>query len=90
MYNIISGILGKPETIKLREDGKPTVIIFVGPTGVGKTTTLAKIAANYSLNHKKSVGLITADTYRIAAVEQLKHMQKYLECRYRLYILQVK
>ncbi|MFZ5987422.1 MAG: flagellar biosynthesis protein FlhF [Bacillota bacterium] len=72
LYNLISTMLGKPETIKLREDGKPTVIIFVGPTGVGKTTTLAKIAANYSLNHKKNVGLITADTYRIAAVEQLK------------------
>lgn len=72
LYNLVSGILGKPETLKLREDGKPTVVIFVGPTGVGKTTTLAKIAANYSLNHKKKVGLITADTYRIAAVEQLK------------------
>lgn len=71
-HNIISGILGKPQPIKLREDGKPTVIIFVGPTGVGKTTTLAKIAANFALNHKKSVGMITADTYRIAAVEQLK------------------
>ena len=72
LYKLISGILGKPETLKLREDGKPTVVVFVGPTGVGKTTTLAKIAANYSLNHKKKVGLITADTYRIAAVEQLK------------------
>jgi len=72
LYNLVSGILGKPQTLKLREDGKPTVVIFVGPTGVGKTTTLAKIAANYSLNYKKKVGLITADTYRIAAVEQLK------------------
>lgn len=72
LYNLISGMMGKPSTINLRNDGKPTVIIFVGPTGVGKTTTLAKIAANYSLNYKKNVGLITADTYRIAAVEQLK------------------
>ncbi|NLL05928.1 MAG: flagellar biosynthesis protein FlhF [Clostridiaceae bacterium] len=72
LYKLISGILGEPETLKLREDGKPTVVVFVGPTGVGKTTTLAKIAANYSINHKKKVGLITADTYRIAAVEQLK------------------
>ena len=46
--------------------------MFLGPTGVGKTTTLAKIAADYSLNHKKKIGFITADTYRIAAVEQLK------------------
>lgn len=72
LNNVIAGILGKPETLKLREDGKPTVVMMVGPTGVGKTTTLAKIAANYSLNHKKKIGLITADTYRIAAVEQLK------------------
>jgi len=69
---IISGMLGRPEIIKPGFPGKPTVIIFVGPTGVGKTTTLAKIAANYVLNQKKLIGLITADTYRIAAVEQLK------------------
>ncbi len=69
---LVSALLGKPETIKPSVPGKPTVAIFVGPTGVGKTTTLAKIAANYLLNQKKSIGLITADTYRIAAVEQLK------------------
>lgn len=72
MSAVISGILGRPDTIKPGIPGKPSVIIFVGPTGVGKTTTLAKIAANYVLNQKKAVGLITADTYRIAAVEQLK------------------
>ena len=72
LYNVISEMLGKPDTIKLKEDKKPTVVMCVGPTGVGKTTTLAKIAASYMLNHKKQVGFITADTYRIAAVEQLK------------------
>lgn len=72
LYGIIAGLLGKPETIKPGVDGNPAVIMFVGPTGVGKTTTLAKIAANYLLDQKKSIGLITADTYRIAAVEQLK------------------
>ncbi|TRM12416.1 flagellar biosynthesis protein FlhF [Lentibacillus cibarius] len=51
-------------------DGK--VIQFVGPTGVGKTTTIAKVAASNVLTYKKRVALITADTYRIAAVEQLK------------------
>jgi len=45
---------------------------FIGPTGVGKTTTLAKIAANYLATQSKSIALITIDTYRIAAVEQLK------------------
>ncbi len=47
-------------------------IALVGPTGVGKTTTLAKIAASYLTNHSNSIALITVDTYRIAAVEQLK------------------
>ncbi len=47
-------------------------IALVGPTGVGKTTTLAKIAASYLSRYSKSVALITIDTYRIAAVEQLK------------------
>ena len=45
---------------------------LVGPTGVGKTTTIAKLAANYHLKEKRRVGLITVDTYRIAAVEQLR------------------
>lgn len=48
------------------------VIFFIGPTGVGKTTTIAKLAANYNLEKGLNVGLISADTYRIAAVEQLK------------------
>lgn len=47
-------------------------IAFVGPTGVGKTTTLAKIAASYLSKFSNSIALITIDTYRIAAVEQLK------------------
>jgi flagellar biosynthesis protein FlhF len=48
------------------------IVHFVGPTGVGKTTTIAKLAADQALNHKRKVGFITADTYRIAAVEQLR------------------
>ena len=69
---VLAAALGEPETIRLRQDGKPCVVAFVGPTGVGKTTTLAKIAADFSLVQGKKVGLVTADTYRIAAVEQLK------------------
>lgn len=72
MYSVISSLFGRAEPIRLRSDGKPTVILFVGPTGVGKTTTLAKLAASFMLANKKKVGLITADTYRIAAVDQLK------------------
>jgi flagellar biosynthesis protein FlhF len=52
------------------------VIAFVGPTGVGKTTTLAKLAARYAMSEKVSVGLISADTYRIAAADQLKTYAK--------------
>ena len=47
-------------------------INVLGPTGVGKTTTIAKIAARAILEKKKKVGFITTDTYRIAAIEQLK------------------
>lgn len=52
--------------------GDPRVIALVGPTGVGKTTTVAKMAANYKLKGQCNVGLITIDTYRIAAVDQLR------------------
>jgi flagellar biosynthesis protein FlhF len=51
---------------------KCRVVALVGPTGVGKTTTIAKLAANYRLREKRRVGLITVDTYRVAAVEQLR------------------
>jgi flagellar biosynthesis protein FlhF len=50
----------------------PKIVAFVGPTGVGKTTSIAKLAAHYALQQKCSVGLITVDTFRIAAVEQLR------------------
>lgn len=69
---VMTVLLGEPEPLVIKEDKKPHVAIFIGPTGVGKTTTLAKIAADFTLNKQKKVGLITADTYRIAAVEQLK------------------
>lgn len=52
--------------------GKRLVAALVGPTGVGKTTTIAKLAAHYRLREKRTVGLITVDTYRIAAIEQLR------------------
>lgn len=58
--------------LRLRDDGQTTVVALVGPTGVGKTTTIAKLAANMKLRENKRVGLITIDSYRIAAVEQLK------------------
>ncbi len=63
------------KTKKIIENGdnstKNKIITFVGPTGVGKTTTLAKVAAKLALDNGKSVGMITIDTYRIGAVDQL-------------------
>lgn len=53
-------------------DGHARVVHFVGPTGVGKTTSIAKLAADYSIKKGKKVGFITSDTYRIAAVDQLR------------------
>ncbi len=70
----LAGRLPVVDVAPLAEDGRsgPRVIALVGATGVGKTTTVAKLAAAYKLRHGKRVGLITSDTYRIAAVEQLR------------------
>ena len=58
--------------IDLQQGKKPRTVALIGPTGVGKTTTLAKIAARFVLATNVNAALITADTYRISAVEQLK------------------
>ena len=71
IYQKIILKLGQPQTIQL-EANKLKFIFFVGPTGVGKTTTIAKIASNLKLNKNAKVALLTSDTYRIAAVEQLR------------------
>lgn len=68
---VVAELVKKPRGIELKK-GKPRIIALIGPTGVGKTTTIAKLAAMFSLINQKKVGLITVDTYRIAAVEQLK------------------
>jgi flagellar biosynthesis protein FlhF len=51
---------------------RPRIVALVGPTGVGKTTTIAKLAAREKLLNRSKVGLLTADTYRIGAIEQLR------------------
>jgi flagellar biosynthesis protein FlhF len=56
----------------LDAQGGPKAVMLVGPSGVGKTTTIAKLAALYALRQKRRVALITLDTYRVAAVEQLR------------------
>ncbi|GAW32148.1 hypothetical protein JDF658_19130 [Carboxydocella sp. JDF658] len=64
---------GKPITVKKNKNKeRPLVVSFIGPTGVGKTTTIAKIAANFAIKQNFAVALLTSDTYRVAAVEQLK------------------
>ncbi len=68
----VESMLPMAGPIRLARHDGPTVTALVGPTGVGKTTTIAKLAANFSLREGKRVGLITVDTYRIAAVEQLR------------------
>lgn len=65
-------------------EGKPRIVVFMGPTGVGKTTTIAKIASSYTVEAKKKVALLTADTYRIAAVEQLRTYANILEVPFRV------
>ncbi len=62
---------GQPSPIEFGEK-KPKVVFFIGPTGVGKTTTIAKVASKFKLDAGKRVALLSADTYRIAAAEQLK------------------
>lgn len=69
---------GQADTIEPAENG-PRVSFFVGPTGVGKTTTIAKIASYFCVNEKKKVALITTDTYRISAAEQLRTYANILE-----------
>ncbi len=62
------------------EPNRKKVICFVGPTGVGKTTTLAKVAAKLKITDSASVELISMDTYRIAASDQLRVYSKILDC----------
>jgi flagellar biosynthesis protein FlhF len=71
IYQKIVLKLGQPQTIEIDEN-KPKFVFFIGPTGVGKTTTIAKIASGFKMNKNTKMALITSDTYRIAAVEQLR------------------
>jgi flagellar biosynthesis protein FlhF len=74
---------GKPETITPAKSGVK-LVFFIGPTGVGKTTTIAKIASKFRVEEKKKIALLTADTYRIAATEQLRTYANILEVPFRV------
>ena len=76
--NILSKVYQKivlklGEIVPLKEsENKPKIVFFVGNTGVGKTTTMAKLASKYMLEDKKEIAMVSVDTYRIAAIEQIK------------------
>lgn len=73
VYQKIILKLGQVQPIKMeKEDKKPKIVLFIGPTGVGKTTTIAKLSSKLILEQKKKIAILTADTYRISAVEQIK------------------
>ena len=77
-------LLKKMIPIRIEREIKPPhkkIMMFVGPTGVGKTTTIAKLAARYAykLSSRHKVGIITLDTYRIGAVEQLMTYAKMMK-----------
>ena len=72
LFRRIEKLLPAAGPIRPGLPGKPKVVSFIGPTGVGKTTTIAKLAAQYRLQRNTSIALLTIDTYRIAAVDQLR------------------
>lgn len=74
------------ETIEVANEDLKGKVVLVGPTGVGKTTTIAKLAGRLSLVEKKNVGLITIDTYRIGAVEQLKTYAEIMDINFKVVI----
>lgn len=83
--SLLSGVYQKlilklGEPARLETGNKPKVVLFIGPTGVGKTTTIAKLASYYKLEKQCKVAFMTADTYRIAAVEQLNTYASIIAC----------
>ena len=79
LCRVAEKLLARSIGLSYRSAERKRICAFVGPTGAGKTTTLAKIAARSALEEKLKVGLITTDTYRIAAVEQLKTYARIME-----------
>jgi len=65
-------LVDEVQPIVSSREGKARVVVMVGPTGVGKTTTIAKLAANLTFTDSRQVALITLDTYRVSAAEQLR------------------
>lgn len=94
-YSDLKGIIGEEnvieklkalinDNIKICSDELKGNVVLIGPTGVGKTTTIAKLAGRLSLIEKKKVGLITVDTYRIGAVEQLRTYAEIMNIKFKV------
>lgn len=79
LRQLIADMIKVDEVVKPQEGSLPAILAFIGPTGVGKTTTLSKLAADFTQNRGMEVVLVTIDTYRIAAVEQLKRYAEILD-----------
>jgi flagellar biosynthesis protein FlhF len=68
---------------RLENSEEQTIVSLIGPTGVGKTTTIAKIVSNLVLNHNKKVGVISLDTFRVGGTQRLENYLKVLEIPFR-------
>ena len=75
---------GEVELMSKADNGKAKAVFFIGPTGVGKTTTIAKLASLKCVNEKARVALFTTDTYRVKAAEQLKTYADILQIPFRI------
>ncbi len=83
IYQKMILMFGEADTVKSAANG-PRLVYFIGPTGVGKTTTIAKIASSLCVEQKKKVALVTTDTYRIAATDQLKTYANIMETPFKI------
>ena len=87
LHRRLADVLPASGHVSTRErgtDDRPLTVALIGPTGVGKTTTLAKLAASYRLRRGWKVAMITCDTYRIAAVDQLRTYAGIIGCELRV------
>lgn len=86
LANIYQRMVLKFGNVSLIEEGNsnPKVLFFIGPTGVGKTTTIAKLASKLKVTQRKKIALLTTDTYRIAAADQLRTYANILEVPFKV------
>ncbi len=78
MRNLVTGMIQVGGPIRLARSGCRKIAL-IGPTGVGKTTTIAKLAANFALKEQRRVAMLTLDTYRIAATDQLRKIAEIMD-----------